>query len=453
VGLLITGRKESPRLSDSEWCLRGEFLGKIQKLLASGLWQRLELARNTAKLLDTQKIFVHSQDSMSLLDVSGGACQAKYLLVNPALCKGRGKTETELIGKKLSETYSEKDFEELKAHLQECIETRETVNYQKAFPFGPSGTTWMDVSMFPVCDATGKVVQIAVVTRNIDKLKKMEEEVTRVNEKLRQVNETLEVLNNDLEATVENRTNELELSNKAKDQALKEKDQLLNEKEKLITEKEVLLMEINHRVKNNLQIILDLLDLQKRTTKNPETIADLTVAQGRVTAISVVYQMLLNSKNASEINVQQYLTTLIKGIISSYDGNVELIMSIADDFVLDIDVLLNVGLIVNEIVVNSMKYAFPKNRIDPPLKNTITVSLLDEGGGALKLTIADNGIGFPESADLTRRKTVGSGLIDGLVKGKKLGRGILVITSEKGLGVSYVIAFKKVGHKATEIKK
>jgi PAS domain S-box-containing protein len=177
-----------------------------------------------------------------------------------------------------------------------------------------------------------------------------------------------------------------------------------------LAEKEVLLREIHHRVKNNMQIISSLLNLQIQFEDLDETVGVLKESQGRVKSMAIIHEKLYQSSSLTNINFKEYIEKLILDIFYSYGILKSSIESVLDikDINLNIDTAIPLGLIINELVTNSVKYAFPE------LSGKIFVKLMSKND-QLELTIADNGIGIPEGVDLENSKTLGLQLVNSLV--------------------------------------
>ena len=163
-----------------------------------------------------------------------------------------------------------------------------------------------------------------------------------------------------------------------------------------LKEKEVLLKEIHHRVKNNMQIISSLLSLQRGCVEGEETINVLRDSQGRVRSMAIIHENLYQSPTLSNINFKKYIKELVKVILRAEYGyqGIEIRLEV-DDIRLDIDTAIPCGLIINELVTNSVKYAFPQD------KGTITIKF--EYLEAYELTIADDGTGLPQDFDLKKQ--------------------------------------------------
>ena len=172
-----------------------------------------------------------------------------------------------------------------------------------------------------------------------------------------------------------------------------------------LMEKEVLLREIHHRVKNNLQIISSLLNLQTRCVEGEETINVLRESQNRVKTMAMVHEKLYQSEDLKDVNFKEYIENLVSDLFYSYGvkkGAIDLQID-ADDIKMDIDTAIPCGLIINELVTNSLKYAFP----DSKNEDTVKVGLKRLQQDKLKLTISDNGVGLPENLDMENVETLG----------------------------------------------
>ncbi|HUK37800.1 MAG TPA: PAS domain S-box protein [Methanomicrobiales archaeon] len=177
-----------------------------------------------------------------------------------------------------------------------------------------------------------------------------------------------------------------------------------------LREKEVMLREIHHRVKNNLQIVNSLMNLQMQKVGDPTTVMALTDTQARVRAMSLVHERLYKTQELSRIDLHDYLTKLVEELIRSQKvaQKIELDFRIEGVF-LDINQAIPVGLILNEILTNSLKYAFPDGR-----NGKISISADREGEG-LTIRIGDDGVGIPAGFDWQKSNTLGMRLIHGLV--------------------------------------
>ncbi len=193
-----------------------------------------------------------------------------------------------------------------------------------------------------------------------------------------------------------------------------------------LKEKEVLLKEIHHRVKNNLQIIYSLLRLQSRNIKDQQAAEILMDSQNRVKSIALIHEKLYRSANLSQIDLKQYIPNLAASLFSSYKANsnsIKLYMHV-EDVSLDIDAAIPCGLIINELIANSLKYAFPNGK-----EGEIRLELYLENDSEVTLSISDDGIGIPEYHRFAKTEKLGLSLVRDLVAQLK---GTIEVSTCKG---------------------
>jgi len=207
-----------------------------------------------------------------------------------------------------------------------------------------------------------------------------------------------------------------------------------------LAEKEVLLREIHHRVKNNLAGILALIELQISSLSDPAVISLLKDMETRIRSMALVHESLYLTEDLARINVASYTETLTRHLFEVYRTATEVRCTIdMGDVTMSIETAIPCGLVMNEIVTNSLKYAFPDTfscgeiRGEP---STITLTLHREGSDYL-LKIADNGIGIPEGIDVTMAHSLGLFLIRFIVEHQL--RGSLEISTTGG--TAYTIRF------------
>ena len=177
-----------------------------------------------------------------------------------------------------------------------------------------------------------------------------------------------------------------------------------------LKEKEILLKEIHHRVKNNFQVIISLLNLQSRSLENRDAILAIQESQSRIRAMSLVHELLYRTDNLSEIDLGAYLSSLAAKMLENYSIRPERvnIRLETDPVSVSIDQASPISLIFNELITNSLKYAFPDQR-----KGTIDIitRLVD---GQLVIHYSDDGVGFPENFDWRNTNSLGLRLIRSL---------------------------------------
>jgi len=172
----------------------------------------------------------------------------------------------------------------------------------------------------------------------------------------------------------------------------------------------VLLKEINHRVKNNLQIISSLLGRQSLDIQDEKALSAFQVSQDRIKAMAMVHEKLYQSDDLARIDFGEYIRSLATDLRSSYgldSRGIELKIDV-DDILLGVDIAIPCGIIVNELVSNSLKHAFPGER-----PGEITVSFW-EADGQYTMIFKDDGVGFPEDLDVNRPSSLGLTIVNAL---------------------------------------
>ncbi len=201
-----------------------------------------------------------------------------------------------------------------------------------------------------------------------------------------------------------------------------------------LKEKELLLKEIHHRVKNNLQVVSSLLKLQSGYVKDESSLDLLIDSQNRVRSMALVHQKLYQSKDFSEIDFPEYLKQLSEHLLNVYkakSGEVEVAIDSAN-VNLGIDLAIPCGLILNELISNSLKYAFPGGK-----KGKISIDFAPVDSG-YEISISDNGVGFPKEVNYKETKSLGLQLVNTLV-----GQIDGTIAMENTAGTTFTIRFGK----------
>ncbi|UCD14547.1 MAG: PAS domain S-box protein [Thermoplasmatales archaeon] len=212
----------------------------------------------------------------------------------------------------------------------------------------------------------------------------------------------------------------------------------LTEIKKSLKEKEVLLREIHHRVKNNLQLINSLLDLQSEQIENKDVVEIFRESQNRIKLMASLHEQLYQSKDLAKINFDEYIQDLITNLFHSYKINPDTItLKInARGIFMNVDTTLACSLMINELVSNSLKHAFPSGR-----KGEVIVDFnLD--GDTYKLVVGDNGVGFPEELDFRNTKTLGLQLVNIFVQQLKGN-----IKLDRTSGTKFIITFEYIRQK------
>jgi PAS domain S-box-containing protein len=203
-----------------------------------------------------------------------------------------------------------------------------------------------------------------------------------------------------------------------------------------LREKEVLLKEVHHRVKNNLQIISSLLSLQSETINDDKMTELMVESQNRIKSMALIHEKLYQTQALARIDAQIYLTELIDNLINSYvpeKKSIDLNLDI-ENIEMDIDTGIDIGLIINELISNSLKYAFPRNYEGE--KKLSVIFNKNENTGKLNLIVKDTGVGLKPGFDLKKSESLGLQLVTTLVEQLE---GTISFYNENGTTVEIVI--------------
>jgi PAS domain S-box-containing protein len=202
-----------------------------------------------------------------------------------------------------------------------------------------------------------------------------------------------------------------------------------------LKEKEVLIREVYHRTKNNMQVISSLIGLKASGIDDPVMQGILQDMKDRIQTISLVHQKLYQSKNLSIVDLKDYVSDLVNLIINSHTDDSDRISVVLDLDSIDVelDTAVPCGLIVNELISNSLKYAFPGDR-----KGTIKIILKKMEGDMIELGVSDDGIGIKEGSDYMNKNTLGMMLFRGISEDQLMGE----IKIDTGNGVNCNLRFK-----------
>jgi len=180
---------------------------------------------------------------------------------------------------------------------------------------------------------------------------------------------------------------------------------------KSLQERDLMLTEIHHRVKNNLQLIYSLLNLQSRYTKDQTAVNVFKEIQDRIRSIALIHERLYESEDLSRVDMPDYIKSLATYLVKSYKIGVRVKLNLnMGQVFLGIDKAVPCGLIINELITNSLKHAFPDGK-----EGEIRVDLISHEDG-VELIISDNGVGLPEGFDLQGASTLGIALVRGLIR-------------------------------------
>ncbi|OPX58313.1 MAG: nitrate/nitrite sensor protein NarQ [Methanobacterium sp. PtaB.Bin024] len=214
-----------------------------------------------------------------------------------------------------------------------------------------------------------------------------------------------------LEIMVQEKTAELTSTNLELEDEVKERKSAEEELKKSLGEKELLMKEIHHRVKNNLMVIYSLLNLQSRYIKDKETKDIFQESQRRARSMALIHELLYQSQQHNEVDFGSYIHTISTELFRNYSLNSEQVkLNLkTEDIMLDVNTAVPLGLIVNELVSNSMKHAFPDER-----EGEIDIRFFKEDDNYV-LVVKDDGVGMPPDLDINTTETLGLQVVDSLI--------------------------------------
>ncbi len=315
-----------------------------------------------------------SPDGIAILDLQGRVLMASRMSVKMLACT----REDEITGRPITDFVVPEDREKAKARIGMMFEGH-LAGPGEYRGLRADGTTFdIDVNGEFIRDAQGKPVQMIFVIRDVTARRHAEEAMAT---------------------------------------ALKEKEQLLKE--------------VHHRVKNNLQVITSLLRLETARNAGPATKRVLKDMQSRILSMALLHETLYKSGHFGRVNLGAYLQQLAQQFFRAQtfaSGPVELALDLAGVEV-DIDQAIPCGLIVNELMTNSLKHAFPNGR-----SGAVRVHLRSEESGPVVLQVSDTGVGLPADFDTRRASSLGLHLVTDLAKQVS---GELVI----GPGAAFTVTF------------
>ncbi|MEW6140738.1 MAG: PAS domain S-box protein [Thermodesulfobacteriota bacterium] len=361
----------------------------------------------TWQLLNTNERLMEEIDQRKLVEMNLRASEERYrtvvedqteiicrflpdwtlTFVNSAYCRYYGKQPEELIGKPIFQLLPHQEGERTIQHLKSLTPENPVIVSEHQVLDANGELRWQQWTDRAIFDESGRLVEFQSVARDITELK--------------------------------------------------EAAKLLRES---LTEKEVLLREIHHRVKNNLQVMASLLNLQSDYVENDAQLGIFRDAESRIWSMALVHETLYQSENLALIRVREYVETLAGELLSSYGHlapGVTLNVDV-EDISFGIDTAVPLGLIINELVSNALKHAFPRGK-----PGAILIRLQSVNEGRFELEVRDNGVGMPASQAHKQEKSFGLHLVKALVRQIN---GELHV--DRSAGTGFVVRFKEVEKRA-----
>ncbi len=211
-----------------------------------------------------------------------------------------------------------------------------------------------------------------------------------------------------------------------------------------LQEKEVLLKEVHHRVKNNMQVISSLLNLQSGYIKNDEYKTMFNESRNRIKSMALVHEKLYRSDDLTKIDIADYIRSIANSLYNFYGasrGRISLKISV-NEIALDINTAIPCGLIINELLSNSLKHAFPKEQAGEIVIKFEQLTP-DNGPGEYELIVGDNGVGIPDGLDIMNVSSLGMQLIVNLANHQLNGN----LELKKTHGTEFLVRFKELNYK------
>lgn len=283
----------------------------------------------------------------------------KWLLVNQKLCNILGYTQAELLEKTARDIIHPDDLDvDFECDRQIIANEVQACSMEKRYICKDGSPVWVNLTVSVVPKPSGEPKYFITVIEDISKRKQVEA----------QINASLQ-------------------------------------------EKEVLLKEIHHRVKNNLQIISSLLNLQSGYIEEPKILEILKASENRVISMALVHEQLYLSKDLAQIDSSTYIKDLASNLFNSYNINldaVQLNLNV-NQILLSVDTAIPCGLIINELISNALKYAFSLGQ-----SGEIKIKFYSHQQGQLTLIVSDNGIGLPKDFDWQNSESLGLQIVAAL---------------------------------------
>jgi PAS domain S-box-containing protein len=340
----------------------------------------------------SERLLQSSIDSIFALDKN-----QNFILFNSGSEKLTGFRKEEVIGNNIYKVFpflNELGEDKL---IKQALRGRHSISKDRWFNIPSTRKKgYFEAYYTPVTDHNNEVTGVLAIVRNTTRRK-----LTL---------EALEKTKRELEKRVNERTADLTLKNEQLEREIYERSEAQNALTSSLQEKVILLREIHHRVKNNLQVISSLLNLQSSKIKDDSAKEIFRESRNRIRSMALIHEKLYQSKDLSRVDFSGYLHSLSGELFRSYNiqpGQIDLKAEIEGVY-LHVDTSILCGLIVNELLSNSLKHAFPKGK-----RGEVSLSVKRNNGNYV-LSVKDNGIGFPAAVDHKNTSSLGLQLVNTL---------------------------------------
>jgi PAS domain S-box-containing protein len=387
-----------------------------------GVTHLLSISRDIAERKKTEKALKDSEEKYRLLieqaadGIFVGDKDGNFIEVNSKACELSKYSQKELLKMNMSELFTEEERRRVPLRY-DLLMKGETVKSERML-------TRKNGNLIPIEMNTRQMPNgtYQAIIRNISDRRKAEEFMLKYQE--------------ELEKLVKKRTKEIERTNLQLKTEVTERQKSEELIKIQLKEKEILLKEIHHRVKNNMQVIISLLNLQASTINDAKILDLYRESQNRIKSMALIHEKLYQSKDFSHIDFSDYLSSLAVYFsqIYQFENTTIDIVTKAHKIPFEFDTAITLGLIVNELVSNAMKYAFKHQT-----KGKITIELKKTRGNKIMLLLFDNGCGIPKSINYKKTKSLGLQLVCSLTE--QIG-GTLTLDNTKGAHFQIVFPIK-----------
>jgi PAS domain S-box-containing protein len=365
--------------------------GKVKSVL--GISRDITKRKIAEKLMSIseekyRELIEQAADSIFVGDTEGN-----FIEVNTKACELTGYNKNELLTMNMSDLFAKREMQ-TKPLRYDLLLNGEIVVSERKLTTKNKNTIPIEMNTVRMSNGTYQAIM-----RNVSERKRAEELLLKYQE--------------ELELLVMHRTQEFEKINA---ELKKENIDRLHTEKLLkfqLKEKEILLKEIHHRVKNNMQVIISLLNLQASSIEDVKMQEIYRESQNRIKSMALIHEKLYQSKDLTHINFSEYVSSLANYLAQTYltDRHQIKIFTKTQDIPLEFDTVISLGLIINELVSNAMKYAFDKKS-----NGKIEISLKKDKGNQLNFYICDNGKGVPKNIDFRNTKSLGLQLVCSLTQ-------------------------------------
>ena len=261
--------------------------------------------------------------------------------------------------------------------------------------------------------------------------KQAEETLRATNQQLEASEQQLKASNQQLQASEQ----QLRAANQQLQAEVTERMQAEEKIKASLKEKEVLLKEIHHRVKNNMQLISSILNLQSKYVEDEQALAIFKNGQSRIRSMAFVHEKMYESEDLAKIDFAEYVRSIAHYLFGLHEMSPRVRLNVdIKDILLDVNTAIPCALIINELLSNSLKYAFPEG-----IEGEICIQLSSDKDGKFTLIVEDNGIGFPKDLDFRKTESLGMQLVIMLVEQLEG-----TVELDKSKGTSFTITFNKI---------